>query len=200
MKRALLVVPLMFAALLVLPTAPAWACSCASSTVAESVDRADVVLLGRLSRSDGPSKVGLLPSSDDPVEYTFAVEEVYKGRAAATTHVVSPASSASCGLEGLLPGREYVVFAQAQGGELRAGLCGGSDLAATGLVADVEGVTGAGHAPAQPGVGDQDADLPGAGSAQSDTAWLVPLVGGGVLAVVLAGLLLGVVLRGRRRG
>ena len=30
MKRALLVVPLLFAALLVLPTAPAWACSCAS--------------------------------------------------------------------------------------------------------------------------------------------------------------------------
>jgi hypothetical protein len=200
MKRALLVVPLMFAALLVLPTAPAWACSCASSTVTESVERADVVLLGRLSKSDGPSRVGLSPSSDDPWQYTFAVNEVYKGRAAGTTHVVSPASSASCGLEGLLPGRDYIVFAQAQGRELRASLCGGSDLAGSGLVADVEAVTGSGHPPVRAEVVDPAAPLPGAVAPAREGAWLVPLVGGLALALVLAGLLLAVVRRGRRRG
>ena len=199
MKRALLVVPLMFAALLVLPSSPAWACSCASPTTAQSVARADVVLRGTLADTDGPSRMSRLRSSEDPVQYTFTVAEVYKGNAAATTYVSSAASGASCGLEGLEPGREYVVFALVRGDGLQAGLCGGTAPAARGLVADVEQVTGSGPAPVPPGLIDEAAPLPGQRGAVGDRPWLVPLVGGLVLALVLAGLLVGVVLRGRRR-
>ena len=193
-------VPVLFAALLVLPSAPAWACSCVQMTPAQATEVADVVLRGTLTEIEMPSRVQLLQSSQAPARYTFDVAEVYKGQARETTEVRSVTSSASCGIEGLLPGREYVLFTQVKGEQLWMGLCGGSDLAASGLVADVEQVTGPGRPPVPPGLIDETAPLPGASSGPRVMAWLVPLVGGGVLALVLAGLLLGVVRRGRRRG
>ena len=199
MKRVLLVVPLMFAALLVLPSAPAWACSCASATPAQWVDRSDVVLRGTLEDVDKPSGPAVLQPSDPSATYRFAVSEVFRGEAMETTYVSSSAYGASCGLESLLPGREYVVFAQAHGDTLWAGLCGGTALAAGGLVADVQAVTGPGHEPVRPGLVDEAAPLPGADSGAREGAWLVPLVGGGVLALVLVGALVVVLRRGRRR-
>ena len=199
MKRALLVVPLMFAALLVLPSAPAWACSCASATPVQWVDRSDVVLRGTLEDVDKPSGPAVLQPSDPSVTYRFAVSEVFRGEAMETTYVSSSASGASCGLEGLQPGREYVVFAQTRGDTLWAGLCGGTARAASGLVADVREVTGPGHEPVRPGLVDEAARPPGAVSAAPEGAWLVPLVGGGVLALVLVGALVVVLRRGRRR-
>jgi hypothetical protein len=199
-KRSLLLVPVVLAALLVLPATSAWACSCAQMTTAQATEAADVVLRGTLTETYGPSKVGLLRSSEDPVRYTFNVAEIFKDDAAATTYVHSAASGASCGIEGLLPGREYVLFAQAKGEQLWVGLCGGSELAASGFVADVEQVTGPGQPPVPQGLIDEAAPLPGQRDVTGDRAWLVPLVGGAVLALVLAGLLVGVVRRGRRRG
>ena len=199
MKRALLVVPLMFAALLVLPSAPAWACSCASATPVQWVDRSDVVLRGTLEDVDKPSGPAVLQPSDPSVTYRFAVSEVFRGEAMETTYVSSSASGASCGLEGLQPGREYVVFAQTRGDTLWAGLCGGTARAASGLVADVREVTGPGHEAVRPGLVDEAARPPGAVSAAPEGAWLVPLVGGGVLALVLVGALVVVLRRGRRR-
>lgn len=199
-KRSLVLVPVLFAALLVLPSAPAWACSCASPPMSDLVARADVVLRGTLEDVDRPSGSSMVQRSDDLVTYRFAVAEVFRGGAPSTTYVRSAASGASCGLEGLEPGREYVVFAEVRGDGLDAGLCGGTAAARSGLVADVEGVTGPGASPVPPGLIDEAAPLPGASSGPSATAWLVPLVGGGVLALVLAGLLLAVVRRGRRRG
>jgi hypothetical protein len=199
-KRALLVVPLMFAALLVLPSTPAWACSCASPTTAQSVARADVVLRGTLEDVDESPGLNDPSSGASAVSYRFAVSEVFRGAASATTWVGSAANGASCGLEGLQPGREYVVFAQARAERLWAGLCDGTALAASGLVADVEAVTGSGHEPVQPGAVGRAAPLPGASSGPNDTVWRVPLVGGGLLALALAALLVGVVIRGRRRG
>lgn len=199
-KRSLILVPVLFAALLVLPATSAWACSCAQMTTAQATGAADVVLLGTLTGTDGPSRLGSVWSSDDPVRYEFSVAEVFKGEAAPTTHVHSAASGASCGIEGLLPGREYVLFTQVKGEQLWVDLCGGSDLAASGFVADVEQITGVGRAPLQAVPGDGRTPLAGQAGVAGGRAWLVPLVGGGVLAIVLAGLLLGVVRRGRRRG
>jgi hypothetical protein len=199
MKRVLLVVPLMFAALLVLPSARAWACSCASATPAQWVDRSDVVLRGTLEDVDKPSGPAVLQPSDPSVTYRFAVSEVFRGEAMETTYVSSSAHGASCGLEGLLPGREYVVFAQTRGDTLVAGLCGGTAVADSELVADVQDVTGPGHDPVRPGLVDEAAQPPGAASAAREGAWLVPLVGGGVLALLLVSALVVVLRRGRRR-
>jgi hypothetical protein len=200
MKRALLVVPLMFAALLVLPSSPAWACSCASPTTAQSVGRADVILRGTLADVDESAGLNDPSSGARAVSYRFAVSEVFRGAASATTWVGSAADGASCGLEGLQAGREYVVFAQERGERLWAGLCDGTAMATSGLMADVEAVTGTGHRPVQAVSDDGRPPLPGQRDVAGDRAWLVPLVGGAVLALVLAGLLVGVVRRGRRRG
>lgn len=198
--RSLGLVSVLFAGLVVLPSAPAWACSCASPTTAGSVGRADVVLRGTLEDVDRSPGLNDPSSGAAAVSYRFAVSEVFRGAASATTWVGSAADGASCGLEGLQPGREYVVFAQEHGEQLWAGLCDGTAIAASGLVADVEAVTGSGHEPVQPGAVGRAAPLPGATSGPNGTAWRVPLVGGGALALVLTGLLVGVVLRGRRRG
>ena len=199
MKRALLVAPLVFAALLVLPTAPAWACSCAAATPAQLVDRSDVVLRGTLE--DVAEPAGLAePSSGAPARsYRFTVAEVYRGTVAPTTWVGSAADGASCGLEGLEPGREYVVFAQERGEELWANLCGGTAPADTRLVGEVEAVAGPGQAPAQALPEAPSGQPPGAVAPASDRAWLVPLLGGLALALGLGVALVVVVQRGHRR-
>ena len=199
-KRSLVLVPILFAALLVLPTAPAWACSCASATTAQSVGRADVVLRGTLEDVDERTGLNDPSSGASAVSYRFAVSEVFRGSASATTWVGSAANGASCGLEGLQAGRAYVVFAQERGERLWAGLCDGTAMATSGLVADVQQVTGPGQPPVPPGLIDEAAPLPGPSAGSSDTAWLVPLVGGLALALVLGVALWVVIRRGRRRG
>ena len=203
MKRALLVVPMVFAALLVLPTAPAWACSCAAVTPAQAVDRADVVVQATLQAVDAPRGF-TEPTTGAPARsYRFTVARVYEGSAPVTARVGSAKDGASCGMEGLVPGREYVVFAHQRGDTLWADLCGGTAPAATALVADVEAVTGPGRPPAAavavvPNGRTPSTQPPGAVAPVSERAWLVPLLGGVALALVLAAALLVVVRRGRR--
>lgn len=189
----LLVIPLLFAALLVLPTSPAWACSCVDLTTAQAMAHADVVLAGTLEEVAEPRGLSE-PSSGAPAQsYRFAVSEVYEGSASATNWVGSAKDGASCGLEGLEPGREYVVFAQERGDTLWASLCGGTGAATSGLVSEVEAVAGPGRDPVSAG-------SVGASAPTGEGAWQVPLVGGLLLALVLAGALVVVVRRGRRRG
>lgn len=202
-KRALLLVPVVVAALLVLPTAPAWACSCVSATTAEYTKRSDVVLRGALEAVDEPS--GLQePSTGQPARsYRFSVTGVYRGTAAPTTWVGSSADGASCGLEGLEPGREYVVFAQERANGLWASLCGGTGPADAALVGQVEAVSGTAHAPVSTVTVAPNGDTPAARPAGSvapgrDRGWLVPLLGGTALALVLAAALVVVVRSGRR--
>ena len=203
-KRTLLVIPLLFAAL-VLPTSPAWACSCVDLTTAQAVASADVVLAGTLEEVDAPRGLSE-PSSGAPAQsYRFAVSEVYEGSAPATSWVGSAKDGASCGLEGMEPGREYVVFAQGSGDALWASLCGGTGLATSGLVGEVEAVAGPGQDPVGAGPVGAGTAAPGARPAGAaapaeDRTWQVPLVGGLLLALVLAGALVVVVRRGRRRG
>ena len=135
------------ASTLMLGTGTAVACSCAQVTDAELVDVVDVIFRGTIidyqyaKDADGDGTT----SSLDPVTFTFAVEEVYKGKATETQRVLSPNSGASCGLE--IPNEgEFIVFAQSAlwdgpalaEGELAAYLCDGTRPATAGFDTDVE--------------------------------------------------------------
>lgn len=201
MKRSLLVVVTLFAALLVLPTSKAWACSCAQLTAEGAVAKADVAFRGTLTGvEDAPS--GPVVSSKDPVNYTFTVGTVYKGSAKPVAVVQSPRSGASCGLEGMEPGREYVVFGESKGAGTLAELCGGTAAATPAFVADVEAAAGPGHEPvALPAAPDPAKDQPRAEpvtqpleTRDEPRAWVI----GGVALGLLLGAALVAVARGRR--
>lgn len=150
----LLTVPLAVAGLVLGTAGPAAACSCVTADTAEFVRMAEVVFRGTLTGRDGPDEVGGWSSSTDPVVYTFEVAEVFEGEVAATAEVSSAVLGASCGLEGMEDGREYLVFAGHDdlfGKEtdvLHANLCGGTGGAGDARVAEVEEITGPGRPPA----------------------------------------------------
>lgn len=181
------------------PASPAWACSCMSESVAQSVDRADVVLTGEITERRDPEGTGPLINSSRPVTYVVAVSVVHKGQAAATTHITSAADGASCGIE-VKPGREYVLVAEREGATLRANLCGGTAPVTPALVAEVEraagpaATPGAAPAPGIPGASGPVADDEGL-LGHVSTAWLAAALV--VVAAVLA-LLLVVATRRRR--
>lgn len=194
MKRALLVVPLFLALVVVVPAAPAHACSCAMLSSAQKVENADVVVRGTITGLDDPG--GL--DSGHLVTWEVAVAEVYRGAAAATTFVRSASDGASCGIE-VQEGREYLLFARRVGGDLRAGLCGGTTPASAALVAEVEHLTGPGSPPqggaaatAVTSTGTPSTGTPLAGSTPSKGADVaLPLgvgVGGALVAAALGAL------------
>jgi hypothetical protein len=189
-----------FAALLVLPTSPAWACSCVAVTAAQAVDRAEVVMRGTLEHVAEPRGFSEPTTGAPARSYRFTVSRVYEGSAPTTAWVGSAKDGASCGLEGLEPGRAYVVVAKQRGEALWADLCGGTAPVATGLLADVEAVTGPGQGPVAAATGASSAPVPGAAAPRREGAWRVPLVGGLALALALGAALVVVVRRGRRRG
>lgn len=199
MKRAALLFLVLAAALVVIPSTAAWACSCASVPTHESVAHADLVVRGT---PGAPRDVG------DGVEYLVTVAEAFKGTAPPVVTVRSATDGNTCGID-VVPGREYVLFANERGGTFRAGLCGGTAPATDGLVGQVERVTGAGVPAAQVATPSsagptstrppQAADpLTPAAVDRMDEAISAPaLVGLGVLVAVAA--CVGVVLVRRRR-
>jgi hypothetical protein len=120
--------------LVVVGAGPSWACSCAVVDTAGHVSGADVVLLGTLTEAD-------------PGTYHVDVARVLKGTSGPQAQIRSADNGASCGLEGMEPGRRYVFFAVHGGGEgassdaLWANLCGGTGPATGSLVAEVEKLT-----------------------------------------------------------
>lgn len=194
MKRALLVVPLFLALVVVVPAAPAHACSCAMLSSAQKVEDADVVVRGTITGLDDPGGGG----SGHLVTWEVAVAEVYRGAAAATTFVRSASDGASCGIE-VQEGREYLLFARQVGGDLRAGLCDGTTPASAELVAEVEHLTGPGSPPqggagatAVTSTGTPSTGTPLAGSTPAEGADVaLPLgvgVGGALVAAALGAL------------
>lgn len=142
---------------LVLVPAPSYACSCAQSTLQEHVDRAEVVVRGTVDSREGPENARVRSSMDE-VTYAVTVAEVYRGDPPVPLEVHSVESGASCGLENIRLGDEYVVFADegtgpGNEGELWANLCGGTASATPELVAAVEAATG-------PGAGPPASDVP----------------------------------------
>ncbi|WP_341924473.1 hypothetical protein [Nocardioides psychrotolerans] len=121
LRRALtsLLVALLAAVLalagLVLVGAPAQACSCAMEGPRGAIDRADAVFAAAvLDRSvDGR---GL-------ASYDVRVQRVYKGEPVGDVVVTSSASGASCGLEGVSPGRTQLFLVTGSGSAYAGNLC-----------------------------------------------------------------------------
>ena len=138
MRRLALLLGLLVAPLMWIGAEPAFACSCVSSDVPEFVDRVDAVASGRLVERE-------YVDDGQDVIYTFAGSERFAGTLTPRFEVWSPASGASCGLEGMVVGRSYVVFLEyQQDGMFTANLCGGTSRATPAYVAGVEAVTGPG--------------------------------------------------------
>lgn len=109
MKRiATLLVGLVFAFLLIGTGGTAWACSCVRSSAPGHLKSAEVVFIGTVTATE---------QNGNTSRGSFAVEEVYKGEAAATVFVDTGVQPANC--FAFLPGTRYVVFAK---GDLAVGL------------------------------------------------------------------------------
>lgn len=152
--RLLAAVALATTSLLVFGAGPAQACRCVPATVAQQLERADHVFTGVVrERSD---------DGTGPVSYDVAVQAVHKGEVHERVQVVSPRSSASCGVTDLPEGDPLVFFASAddptaaRGSGPSAGpvavvhtlLCDGTGPATPELAAAVTAGTGQPRAPA----------------------------------------------------
>ena len=153
--RALLVSVLGALSLVVLTPAPSYACSCASADPQQFVGWADVVVTGTVRGT---------AQADQTAAYLLDVDRVYQGSSGPVLEVLSPASGASCGLEGVVEGGRYVVFAAAEtvdgrpSDALWSNLCGGTAPASQQYVDAVEAVTGPGTPPTPDDQGGQATD------------------------------------------
>jgi hypothetical protein len=116
------------------------ACSCVELTDSEAYDFADVVFTGSLVEINTPE--GDIVVSNDPEQFVFDVDQVYKGEAQARQSVVTAREGASCGLEIGGPG-PFVVFARLEDdsltsgaveGEVFSSLCSGTRPLSAGAV------------------------------------------------------------------
>ncbi|WP_258394598.1 hypothetical protein [Paenibacillus sp. MDMC362] len=108
-----------------------FACSCAGPpTVEEGLERSAAVFAGKVTKLVSP-KAKLVMSSADPVHVRLEVTEVWKGELAGMTQLTTAVSSASCGYDQFAVGSEFLVFASAESGQLRTGMCDGTKLLST---------------------------------------------------------------------
>lgn len=136
--RAVLAAVLTAVSLTVLAPSPAFACSCAALTTAESVEGSDAVLLGTVARVAGADENGA-------EVYEVGVDEVFAGMLPSTVTVSG--SPEPCRTR-LRLGEQYVMFASGTDGEhLATDWCSGTTEATPALVAEVELRTGAGRPP-----------------------------------------------------
>ncbi len=97
----------------------ALACSCAPVSPVQSLAESDAAVVGRL--------LSVAPHGATRAEYRYRVLRVYRGREAiergSTLKVLSPRSSAACGLpDGI--GRHFGLFLLGEHGRWSSGLCG----------------------------------------------------------------------------
>jgi hypothetical protein len=98
-SRAVLVLSILLAGVVLAPASPAWACSCARI---DSLAWADSAFIGRVERVD---------QANGHARAWFTVESIAKGTAEAARSVSTSGSSASCGYE-FEVGDRYRVFAR----------------------------------------------------------------------------------------
>jgi hypothetical protein len=132
-RRVVLAVAVVFG-ILVLTPSPSWACSCASTTPADQVQRAVTVAAGTVdwTATDGQTRT-----------YKVEFDAVYKGSAAASEKLATAANEAACGVGDLAAGRRYLFFIDGEHpGAMRIGLCGGTTPYDAAVAGQVEAVTG----------------------------------------------------------
>ena len=128
LRRILLVA--VFASLMTVaaPVTRVFACSCMQMTPALALANANAAWVGVVTSVGAPGG-----DPNDPVRYTFAVEQMLKGELALTEEVRSSRSSAGCGMEFAL-GQRWRLYAYAdEGAQLQTGLCSGNELLAEGV-------------------------------------------------------------------
>lgn len=135
MRRFALLTALSVVPFLWLGAEPAVACSCVQSSLPDFVERADVVGSGRLVERE-------YVRDGQDVVYTFAGTGTFEGELPPEFDVRSSASSASCGIEGLVVGRDYLLFLEDEDGALSANLCGGTRRLTPGYADRVAALTG----------------------------------------------------------
>ena len=158
---------------------PALACSCVDDDLSVQYARADAVFTGRLVSREVEHPGWPLVSSSDPAVHVFAVEAVQKGQVRERQAVLSPDSSASCGLELQGEGPFLVLAERADDGQYEATLCGGTAALTDQKQAEVQALVGT--PPQRPRPGEALAE-PGAPVRYR--------IGGGVLVLGAAALLL----------
>jgi hypothetical protein len=154
---------------LVLAPAPAFACSCASRTLAQHVQQAESIGVGAVAWVTEGAK-----------QTTVAVDftKVYKGELGSREKVLTPAGGGSCGLDFLESGTSCAFFVDGlHRGRITASLCGGTTASSVQLEERLERITGPPHEPVR--VDASLLDEPGRGH------WWWIWIGGG--ALVLAG-------------
>ena len=175
--------------LVTLGVGPALACSCAYTQTRDFVAMADEIVAGTLSREEDPPKNQHM-SSGDPITYTLGVDRIYRGDFGAEVVFGSAVSGASCGLEGMVVDRRYVVFLNTDGADRTASLCGGTAPATSRLQAAVERLTGAPTQPAGTVDDRSSTDEPPATSTDDARAHTVAprwTIGIGILGIALLG-------------
>lgn len=199
-RRLLVAASLVAAFVTVGAAAPAQAaCSCsAPSTIMESIKAANAVFTGTVGEvtvtepSSQPSSRPSGGAADRVIANAVEVDRIYKGNVDGPDQVVrtTPRTQADCGLGQLKTGERYVFIVQAAAPDDTVAPwvddgCSGTRLETEALVAQVEGVLGAGD-PAVP-----PADPPGAVLTDVDTSEPTTLTRAAApgLALVLIGLL-----------
>lgn len=99
-----------------------FACSCIQPPAPrDALASSDAVFAGRVvGIFDG--NLNPIRSSADPIRATFQINTVWKGAASPTLVVTSARNGASCGFH-FEQGREYLIYAYAQNGELHTDIC-----------------------------------------------------------------------------
>ncbi len=122
------------AGILVLTPQTSWACSCASSTTQQQVDRAGTVVGGTL---DWVATNGISTT------YSVIVDKVYKGKAAEREKLVGNASEAACGLGSLATDERYLFFIDGRHpGQMNVSLCTGTTPYDAKLASEIVSITG----------------------------------------------------------
>lgn len=171
--RVVLATVLTALSLSVLAPSPAFACSCAALTTAESVEGSDAVFLGTARAHD------------------VRVDEVYAGMLPGSVPVSG--TPEPCMFD-FLTGEEYVVFATWHADEQRYSTdhCAGTTAATPALIAEVELLTGEGRPPYDVPGGLPDDTAP-MGVLADVGRWQVLMLGAGAAVLALAGVAVAVV-------
>ena len=136
--RGILVVALLAPALVVVGATQAFACTCIPPQPdAKAIADADAVFTGTLSEVEPGADIGF----DLNVEWTFAVEETYKGDLGETQDVRSATQGPACGLV-FKEGKRYAVFAYENRGNLVTDSCTNTRPLGEGKELDLEPAAG----------------------------------------------------------